>query len=205
VDTAAGKPDQRIAGLDVTAVNQRVMFDHSDTKAGKIIIALGIHPGHLSRLTTDEPGTGLATALGNATDNLLGGVHIQLAGGVVVKKEKRLGAGDDDIVDAHGNQIDTDAIVLPGLKGKAQFGADTVCAGDQDGSAITLHRQLEKPAKAAESAQHARTMSGGNIAFDALDQLSTGIDINTGVPVTQAFFVICRTHAPLRLTLSSSC
>ena len=36
------------------------------------------------------------------------GGDIELAGGEVVEEEQRLGALDDDVVDAHGDEVDAD-------------------------------------------------------------------------------------------------
>ncbi len=40
-----------------------------------------------------------------------GDIDVQLAGGVVVEKEQRLGALHHDVVGAHGDQVDADRVV----------------------------------------------------------------------------------------------
>ena len=60
---------------------------------------------------------------------------IELAGGEIVEEEQRLGALHDEVVDAHGDEIDADRVVDAGLDGDLELGADAVVGGDQDGIA----------------------------------------------------------------------
>jgi hypothetical protein len=52
-------------------------------------------------------------ALGDAFDDPRGGIDLQLAGGEIVEKEERLGPLADQVVDAHGDQVDADPVQMP--------------------------------------------------------------------------------------------
>ena len=58
--------------------------------------------------------------------------RIELAAGKIIEKEQRLGALDDEIVDAHGDEVDADRVVNAGLDGDLDLGADAVIGGDED-------------------------------------------------------------------------
>ena len=62
---------------------------------------------------------------------------VELAGGEVVEEEQRLGALHDDVVDAHGDEVDADRVVDAGLDGDLDLGADAVIGRDQDRVAKT--------------------------------------------------------------------
>src|SRR5699024_2976533 len=157
VRTTGSQPQYDIAGGRVATVNARIMLDDTDAKAGQIEIALSIHAGHFRCFTTDQCGTRLATAGDNAVDDCRRDRRIQLRCGIVVEEKQRLSAGDQDIVDAHGDQIDTDAVETAAVDGQAQFGADAIGTGNEYGASIALDWQLEQAAEPAQAADDFRT------------------------------------------------
>ncbi len=58
-------------------------------------------------------------------------VHVELAAGEIVEEEQRLGALHDEVVDAHGDEVDADRGVLAGIDGDLELGADAVGGRDQ--------------------------------------------------------------------------
>jgi hypothetical protein len=87
---------------------------------------------HLRCFAADERRAGLPAALGDAGDDGGGDRHLELAGGVIVEEKQRLGALHDEVVDAHGDEVDADGVVNAGLDGDAQLGADAIVGGNQD-------------------------------------------------------------------------
>ena len=143
-----------------------------------------------SRFAAYQGATGLNAALGHALDDLgdlLGNV---LAAGNVIQEDQGLGTGADDVVDAHGHTVDADGIVLVHVLGHAQFGADTVGAGDQD---RMLHAGAIQFKQAAEAAQTADAVFGhraGYILLHQFDRAVAGRNIHAGSGVAGriAFF-----------------
>ena len=165
----------------LAAVDDRVLLDDADAEAGQVVVAGGIHAGHLRGLAADQRRAGLHAALDDAFDDRLGDVDAELAGGVVVEEEQRLGALHDDVVHAHRDQVDADRVVAAGLDRQPQLGADAVGAGDQHRLAVAVERNLEQRAEAAEAAEHLgphRALDGG---LDAFDQFVAGFDIDAGI------------------------
>ena len=58
--------------------------------------------------------------------------RLDLAGGEVVEEEQRLGALDDDVVDAHRDEVDADRVEDAGFDRDLELGADAVGGADQD-------------------------------------------------------------------------
>ena len=66
-----------------------------------------------------------------AGDHPLGDAVVELPGGEIVEEEERLGALDDQIVGAHRDQVDADAVVAAAVDRELELGADAVIGGDQ--------------------------------------------------------------------------
>ena len=69
---------------------------------------------------------------------------------IIVEEEQRLGALDDEIVDAHRDQVDADPVMLAQFDRQLELGSDPVIGRDQQRIVIARRLQVEK---AAESAQ----------------------------------------------------
>ena len=78
------------------------------------------------------------------------GRHVELAAGEVVEEEQRLGALREQVVDAHGDEIDADGGVPAGLDGDLELGADAVVGGNQDRVREAGRLEIEQRAEAAE-------------------------------------------------------
>ena len=135
----------------VGAGQRLVALHRADGEAGEVVVALGIHARHLGRLAADQRAAGLPAALGDAGDDLARGVDVELAGGEIVEEEQRLGALHHQVVDAHGDEVDADAVVLAGLDGDLQLGADAVGGGDQQRVVVAGGLQVEQGAEAAQT------------------------------------------------------
>ena len=88
---------------------------------------------------------------------------------------------DEDIVDAHSNEIDADCVVLVQLLCELQLGADAIGPGDQDGLPEAVGRQCEHPAEAAEAGQHFRPVRLRDDRLYSLYERLAGVDIDARV------------------------
>mmetsp|Transcript_157 Transcript_157/g.395 ORF Transcript_157/g.395 Transcript_157/m.395 type:complete len:256 (+) Transcript_157:1372-2139(+) len=131
VNAAARKAKQNIAGTDILGENS-ISVDSTDAEPGKVVVSGGIHRGHLSGFAADETTTSLSASFGDALDNRRCFLDRQISGGIVIKEEERLSAGNDKIIDAHGDQINADAIVTLGRLGDAELGTDAVGSANQN-------------------------------------------------------------------------
>ena len=112
---------------------------------------------------------------------------VQLAGRVVVEEEQGLRALHDDVVDAHGDEVDADRVVPPGVDRKSQLGADAVGARYQHRLAVT-GGQLHQGAEAADAGEHLGALRAAHERLDALDELVAGVDVDARVAITDGAF-----------------
>jgi hypothetical protein len=88
-----------------------------------------------------------------------------------------------EIVDAHGDEIDADGVVLAGGDGDLELGADPVGGCDQDRVLEPRRLQIEQRAKSAEAGRGARARRRLGQRLDCFDQRIAGVDIDAGSAV----------------------
>ncbi len=142
-----------------------------------------VHAGHFGGLAADQRAAGLPAAFGDAADDRRALVRIELAGGEIVEEEQRLGALHDDVVDAHGDEVDADRVVLARVDGDLQLGADAVIGGDQHRVGEARRLEVEQAAEAADLAIGARPPGRAHQRLDLLDHEIAGIDVDAGLGI----------------------
>ena len=178
--------DEDVAGADVLAGDEPVALGHADREADEVELA-GLHgAGVLGHLAADERAAGLAAALGHALDELLDVVGVELADRDVVEEEQRLGALADEVVDAHGHEVDADGVEAAGGLGDQRLGADAVGGRHEHRVAVAVLGEGEQPAEAADVADDLGPERGADLRLDALDGLLAGGDADAGVLVARA-------------------
>ena len=186
MDAGGGETQYGVAGADGFAGQQVSPFDGAHGKSGEVEIAFGVEAGHLGRLAADQGAAGLAAAFGDPGDDLRAVGDVQFSGGVVIEKEKRLGALHDDVVDAHGDQIDADGVEHPSADRQFQLGADAVGAGHQNRVPETRRLEVEQAAEPAEIGVAAGAPGRARERLDGLHQGVPGVDIDARVLVAEA-------------------
>ena len=167
--TRRGHADHYITNSDFRSVDDRVFLNNAHAEACEIVVALVVHTWHLGRFAADERAAGESAAFDDAGDDALGNVDLQLAGGIVVEKEERFGALYGNIVDAHADEVDTNAVVMTGIDGKSQLGADPIGARDQHGTFPPIERQLNQGTESADAGKHFRAGCALDQRLDAID------------------------------------
>lgn len=145
-----------------------------------------VHARHLGRLSTDQRTPSTQTPLGDTLDDVGGDGHIQLAARKVVEEVERLGTLDDQVVDAHRDEIDTDGIVLAAIQRDPELGSDTIRSGDQDGIPEAGALQVERAAESADLAVRSGATGRLDDGFDGVDEGVAVVDRDTGRGVGKA-------------------
>ena len=116
----------------------------------EIVVAFGIHPRHFGRFAADQRAACLAAAFGDGRDNFGRDGIVELSGRVIVEEKQRLGALDDQVVGAHRNEVNADAVMIARLDRELQLGSDAVVGRHQQWVIISGRLQVEETAEAAK-------------------------------------------------------
>ena len=130
-------------------------------------------------LAAQQRAAGHHAAVGDAGDQFADPLGHRAADGDVVLQEQRLGAAHHQVVDDHGDEVDSDGVVLVHGLGDGQLGADAVGRRRQHGLAVAA-AQGEQPGESAEPAAHLGP--GGLLGqrFEEFDGAVTGFDVHPG-------------------------
>src|SRR5690606_31623436 len=165
---------------------QAVALSRANRETGKIVIAVAVHARHFSGFTADQRRTGLTASFGNARNDVHALVRRKLAGRKIIEEEKWLGTLNNEIVDAHGNQIDAHRVVLVGVDGDLQLGADAVIGGNEHRVLEACGLEVEQAAKAADLSVRTGAARGPHERLDLLDHKVAGIDVDASLRIGQA-------------------
>src|ERR1700730_878546 len=177
-----GQPDDRITGIDPCAVDDRTLLNHAHAEPGEVVIVTRVDARHFGGLTTDQRRSRLDAAFGDTSDYRLRDVDSQLPCRVVVQKEEGLRSLDDNIVHAHGDQVNSNGVVATGVDREPKFCADAVRARNEHGLLVACG-DFHQGAEAADAREDFGALRAPNDWLDALDELIARIDVDTGVAV----------------------
>ena len=136
-----GQADEHVAALHVLTGDEAVALGDADREADEVELARLHGARVLGHLAADQRAAGLPAAVGDALDELLDVVGVELADRDVVEEEERLGALAHDVVDAHGHEVDADRVEAPGGLRDEGLRADPVGGRDEDGVRVAVARR----------------------------------------------------------------
>ena len=145
--------------------------------------------GVLGGLPTEQGATGHDATLGDAGDDLGYPVGDGPADGDVVLQEQRFGPAHHEVVDDHGDEVESDGVVLVHGLCDRQLGADTVGGRRQQRFAVRAS-QGEEPGEAAETATHLRSSCLERPRFDQFDGSVACLDVHPGRCIGRAVILI---------------
>ena len=160
-------------------------LDGADDEARDVVVAERVHARHLGGLAADQRAARGAAGLGDALDELGQVLGHELAGGVVVEEEERLGAAAEDVVDAVVDQVDADAAVAPGGDRDLDLGADRVGARGEHPAVRRSRLEREEAAERADPAEDLGGVGRRDGAPDQADGAVALINVDAGVRVAK--------------------
>ena len=157
-------------------------LDHADDEAGDVVFAVGVEAGHLGGLAADERAAVLAARRARRRSTTCSATSgEQPAGREVVEEEQRLGALDEDVVDAVIDEIGADGVVAAGHERDLQLRADAVGARHED--RLRRYRSRSSRNRPPNDPMSDST-PGVNVAArerpDAPDRFVAGVDVDAG-------------------------
>ena len=180
-----GEAEDDVAFGDVAGRKQLATLGSADRKACEIVITASIHAGHFGRFAADQRTACLAATGCDTADDRCTLIGIELAGSEVVEEEQRFGALDHEVVDAHSDEVDADRVMLVGVDGDLQLGADAVIGGNQDRILEPCGLEVEQAAETADFAIGTGTPGRAHMRLDLFHQKVSGVDIHTRITVGQ--------------------
>ncbi len=177
--------EHHVAGADGAAVDDAALLHHADGKAREVVFAVGVHAGHLRRLSPDERAACLLATQSDALDHGGRRVDVEPAAGEVIEEEQRLRTLDEDVVHAHRDEVDADGVVARELECELELRADAVGAGDEHRLAKTL-ADLHESAEAADAGEDFGTHRALRVRLDALDQRIARVDVDACIAIGEA-------------------
>ena len=177
------RPKNHVADFDRLAGDDALALHRADDESSQIVFAVGIEARHLGSFSADQGAAVVLAGFGQAFDDFLGDLRLDLAGGQVIHEKQRRRALHRDVVDAMIDQVGADGVMDIHLEGDFQLGAHAVHARDQDrvGPLRLVHR--EQAAKAADFAQYAASKSLVGEILDPLFGAVGAVNVHTGVGV----------------------
>jgi len=205
VRAAGGQSDQHAVLVDTGSVDQLIALDRTNRKARQIVLACAVHSRHFSGLAADQRTSRPSAALGDSGNNGRCGVYVQLAAGEIVEKEQRFCAADQNVVDAHGHEVNADAVVDASLAGQQKLGPHAVGTRHQHRVTVAL-AELEQTAKSAETGHHFRPRGRSDQRFNPFNQRIACVNIHTGIPIAERSFAgVAHSITPLDVRTALYC
>ena len=174
VDSGGSDSDQHVTHLYLCSVYKFALLDDSGCVAGYVIFPILIHAGHFGSLSANKGTAGLAAAFGDSGDYCLNHFRTGLALGDIVKEYKRFSSLCKDVIDAHGNSVDADGVVLVHRKGYLEFRSDTVGSAHENRLLDVKGAEIEHPAKSTYIAHYPKPRSRSYMFLDPPDDIVTG-------------------------------
>ena len=184
--SAGSDADEHVTCCHVLHPRQHLgALNRADDKTRQIVMPWRIHAWHFSGLAANQGAARLFAAFSNAGNDTFRDPAFQLPGCKIVQEKQRLSALGEDIIGAHGDEIDPDRVMDPGFKGEHEFCPDAISARNQDWILPAVFLQIEQGAKTTQTPHDACTSRGFCQRADRFDQVIACLNIDTCVAISQ--------------------
>ena len=162
-------------------VDYLVLVHNTYGESCKVIILVRHKTRVLGCLAADKGAACLNAALCHTGNDLCDLFGIVLSAGYIVKEKLWLCTAADDIVNAHGNAVDTDSIVLVQQKCDLYLCANAVCTRNENRFFDACDVKLKQSAEPADAVKNALCHRPCNILFHKLHSLISCGNVNSCV------------------------
>ncbi len=165
------QPDHGVARGNSRGPELSPVFDRPYRKTGKVEL-VGCHDACVfRRLSADQRTAGSATAVSDAADDGGDPLRVDLASGDVVEHEQWLGSHTDQVIDAHGDEVDANGLVPAGRACDEELRAHPVGGRDQHGLLEASDVEWELAAEAADASDD---------GTESIDRRVAGCNVDAG-------------------------
>jgi hypothetical protein len=192
VDARARKAQDKVSWRNVCTVERFPALDGSDAETGKVVVAKSIHSGHLGGFSANEGAAGLPAAFGDRFDHFGRDLGVELSSRIIIEEEEGFCALDNQVVRAHRNEVDPDALVPGRLDRKLELCPDPVVGCDQQWVLIAGGLQIEKPAEPTQLGVCSRPRSCSGKRTNGSYERISSVDGNSGIGIGEGLLA----HSP---------
>ena len=185
VDAGRRQRDCHVARRRHVARKQGAAFGGTDRKTRKVESAIRIDARHFGRFTANKRGLAFDAPVGDAGDHFARQRTVQSAGGKIVQKEQGGCALSDDVVDAHGHEVDPETPIASHGPRQFKLGADTVRGRDKDRVRKAGGLDIEQATESAERAVGTGPPCPFRVGGDVSDKRVSGVNIHPGIAVAE--------------------
>jgi len=186
MEPRGGETEDDVAGRHGGAGQTPVALHRADGEPGDVVVPAAVEARELGRFAADERTAGGHAAFRDPGDHLPGGTPFEPPGREVVQEEERFRTLDDDVVHAHGDEVDADPAVAADVPGDEQLGADAVGRGDENGIAEPGLTEVERRPEPAQLRRRAAAFGRCRETCYVAHDRGTGVDVDAGVAVAIA-------------------
>ena len=190
MQAARANADQFVPHTDFGPIDNFTVVHNTDGKTGQVIFIVLVKPGHFGGLPTQQCTLRLLTTFGNAFDNIRSALIVETSHRKIVEKEKWFGTLNDDIVHAHGHQIDANRIMFVQHKCDLKLGSNPVGRTDQYRSIQVCKIERKKTSKSTNIADNTGAISLFGNLTDGIHQFIGLLNINAGVGICKGLLHI---------------
>ncbi len=138
----------------------------------------------LGHLSANQGASGLTATLSDTLHHAGCMLAGEPAHGQIVQKEERLSPDGQDVVRAHGHQVNTHRIMLAQKLGDLELGTHPVGARHEHRIVHPLAcRNRKQPTEAADIANHFRSIRGAHRSLNGIHRSSTLLNVHPGIGI----------------------
>lgn len=164
-------------------------LNSTDAGTVAIVVITAVKTRHLSSLTANEGAARLDAALRDTGNKLSSGLAVELARSKIVEEEQGFSTLNNEIIDAHSNEIDADGIVNASGLSNDKLGANTIGGTDKEGILVTSSLEVKDTTKTTNLGISTGSLGSANTGLDLLNKSVAFIDIDTSLGICNATLV----------------
>jgi hypothetical protein len=186
VHSAAGYAHNPIPDLHLPPIDEAIFIHYPNAKSSKVVLTRRIEARHLCRFPPEKGAAADAATLGDAFNDVGEGLRCEPACSDVIQEKKRFGATGNDVIRAHGHQVNADAVVTLQALGEFQLCAHPIAASHQEGPTEPLG-QTTQSSEASHPAENFWPAGGVHAAANAIDEGPASHHIHACAAVIHGF------------------
>ncbi|KAH3660356.1 hypothetical protein OGAPHI_006942 [Ogataea philodendri] len=199
MNTVRPNTKKNVTGLHFVNLWQNILLDHSSNSSSVgVVMTWSVHSWHLTGLSSNKCTARQFATIGNSFHECSSNLDVKVCSCKVVQEHQWLSSLNNQIVDIHGNQVNSNGVVNVHNLGHPQLSSNTIGGSNKQSIVdVSVSRllEVEKTSESSNLGVCSRSLGRSDALFDLLNELVTGIDRNSRV-------LICDGNLALRSILS---